>query len=355
MKKTVIALAVAAAMPMAAQADVTLSGHVMATYYGSTSAADRTDKGLDVDLDLDFSSVEVLTNGMTATASLDVNKGDDLDGKAGLEGDFGALTVGSALDADGAFQSGDVAGVVADTTNAAKTSASTSNAIHYSGNMSGFDIEVQVNAATKAKNDGTDVNSALDKYFDPQTKSNQVGVTYELLNGLKLGYGSASGDADDKAKHTVGVNSKTEVIGLTYAMDDFDFTLGKQKDDDTIASVKYNMGEHSVMYTRDTADDTDRAGTTASTGKDKITLTYADDVDDGLSATLIYNQNKDLDTQSKIDLEVSYVTGDLTAKVSREHDDTHDMSVAYDMGNADLTLARDGSKSQTTVKYKVSF
>jgi hypothetical protein len=299
---------------------------------------------LDVDSDLDLSSVEVLTNGMTATVSLDVNKGDKVDGKAGLEGDFGALTVGSALDADGAFQSGDVAGVVADTTNAAKTSASTSNAIHYSGDMAGFDIEVQVNAATKAEG-GVDADKV-------QTKSNQVGVTYELLNGLKLGYGRAGDDADDKAKHTVGVNAKTDVIGLTYSMDDFDFTLGKQKDDDTIASVKYNMDEYSVMYTRDTAANTDRNGKDASKGKDKITLTYADD---GLSATLIYNQNKDLDSQSKIDLEVSYVTGDFTAKASREHDATHDMSVAYDMGNADLTLARDGSKSQTTVKYKVSF
>jgi hypothetical protein len=354
MKKTVIALAVAAAMPMAAQADMTLSGHVTATYYASTSDAKRTDRGLDVDSDLDLSSVEVLTNGMTATASLDVNKGDDLDGKAGLEGDFGALTVGSALDADGAFQSGDVAGVVADTTNAAKTSASTSNAIHYSGDMAGFDIEVQVNAATKAGKKEGETDPVL------QTKSNQVGVTYELLNGLKLGYGRAGDDADDKAKHTVGVNAKTDVIGLTYSMDDFDFTLGKQKDDDTIASVKYNMDEYSVMYTRDTAANTDGTGTTESTGKDKVTLTYRileDDsiADDGLSATLIYNQNKDLDSQSKIDLEVSYVTGDFTAKASREHDATHDMSVAYDMGNADLTLARDGSKSQTTVKYKVSF
>jgi hypothetical protein len=346
MKKTVIALAVAAAMPMAAQADMTLSGHVTATYYASTSDAKRTDRGLDVDSDLDLSSVEVLTNGMTATASFDVNKGDKLDGKAGLEGYFGALTVGSSLDADGAFQSGDVAGVVADTTNAASTSASTSNAIHYSGDMAGFDIEVQVNAATKAGKKEGETDPVL------QTKSNQVGVTYELLNGLKLGYGRAGDDADDTDKHVAGVNAKTDVIGLTYSMDDFDFTLGKQKDDDTIASVKYNMDEYSVMYTRDTAANTDRNGKDASKGKDKITLTYADD---GLSATLIYNQNKDLDSQSKIDLEVSYVTGDFTAKASREHDATHDMSVAYDMGNADLTLARDGSKSQTTVKYKVSF
>jgi len=341
MKKTVIALAVAAAMPVAAQADVTLSGHVTATYYGSTSDAARTGKGLDVESDLDLSSVEILTNGMTVITSFDVNKADDVDGKAGLEGDFGALTVGSALDADGAFQSGDVAGVVADTVNAASTSASTSNAIHYSGDMAGFDIEVQVNAATNAKGNATDL----------QTSSNQVSVTSES-EGLKLGYGAASDDADGTALHVAGVNAKTNVIGLTYSIDDFDFTLGKQKGDDIIASVKYNTGEYSVMYTYDTANDTDRAGAIASTGKDKITLTYADD---GLSATLIYNQNKDLETQSNIDLEVSYVTGDLTVKSSLEHDDSNDLSVAYDMGNADLTLARDGSKSQTTAKYKVSF
>ena len=104
MKKSLIALAVAAALPVAAQADVTLSGSVTAKYSSK-------DSSLDIDSDLDIASTEVLANGMTATASFDVNAGDKIQGKAGLSGDFGTLTVGSGLDSDGAFQAGDV-GVV---------------------------------------------------------------------------------------------------------------------------------------------------------------------------------------------------------------------------------------------------
>ena len=61
MKKTLIALAIAAAMPVAAQADVTIFRR-LTSKYKNTGAID-TDSSLRVD------SSEVLANGMTATAS----------------------------------------------------------------------------------------------------------------------------------------------------------------------------------------------------------------------------------------------------------------------------------------------
>ena len=84
MKKTVIAMAVAAVMPVAAQADATLSGELFVeTRLGS---GEYTTKGK-VSLD----SEEVLSNGMTATASLDV-LGSSAQGNLGLEFNHGKLS-----------------------------------------------------------------------------------------------------------------------------------------------------------------------------------------------------------------------------------------------------------------------
>ena len=69
MNKTLIALAIAAALPVAAQADMTLSGSVSTNY---------TDQGVvDTDATLSLSASEVLANGMTATATFDVLAGEN--------------------------------------------------------------------------------------------------------------------------------------------------------------------------------------------------------------------------------------------------------------------------------------
>ena len=90
---------------------------------------------------------------MTATAGFAITADTDDDtensGTATLSGDFGALTVGS-IDADGAFQAGDVGGAVADTTESTDGTASTVYGIHYSGTVAGLTIAAQVNANTGA-------------------------------------------------------------------------------------------------------------------------------------------------------------------------------------------------------------
>ena len=108
MNKTLIALAIAATLPVAAVADVTISGS-LSSKYKNTGA-------IDTDSSLRVASSEVLANGMTATAGFSITADTDDDtensGTATLAGDFGTLTVGS-IDADGAFQAGDVGGAVA--------------------------------------------------------------------------------------------------------------------------------------------------------------------------------------------------------------------------------------------------
>ena len=296
MKKTVIALAVAAAMPMAVQADVTITGSVTAKYYLAAETATTTNErqkgGLDVDSDLDISSTEVLTNGMTATASFDVGSEGD-SGKASLAGDFGTLTIGSALDADGAFQFADIGAAVSDAEDAPSKpdgaeDDSERNAIHYAKDFDMFAVQVQKNASTGAHGrtatasvPATGTTPIIAATNAAQQESMQLGLTAELMDGLEVGYGYAKDkDASDSA----------DVMGLTYAWEDFDFTYGQgNKADGTkvdgIFSAMYTMDEMTFKYTHDSADDTDASGTTDSTGKDRIDVTYTG-ADNGVSVTM---------------------------------------------------------------------
>ena len=349
MKKSVIALAIAAAMPVTAMADVTITGSVTAKYYlnAETTAAtnERQQSGLDVDSDLDISSTEVLTNGMTATASFDVGSEGD-SGKVGLSGDFGALTVGSALDSDGAFQSADIGAVVSDALDAAAApdgaeDAATANAIHYAKSFDMFDVEVQKNASTTAVGTSPAAND--------QTENTQIGMTMELMEGLDLGYGYSKNK---------GASDNADVLGLTYAWEDFDFTYGQGTkadgtDIDGVLSVAYTMDEVEFKYTHDTADDVDGAATSGS-GKDKVEVTYTG-ADNGVTVAMVYDQDEDANNETELGMKVTYVTGDLTMSAERKQDKSTDATISYDMGNADIELARDGSKKNTTVQYKVAF
>ena len=317
MKKTVIALAVAAAMPVAAQADVALTASVAAKLTAGTAA-------LDVDSDLDISSTEVLANGMTATASFDVGSEGD-SGKLGLSGDFGALTIGSALDSDGAFQAGDVAGVIADTTVTADT-ASTTNAIHYSGDFASLAVAAQLNAATDATGTAT------------ETKSTQLSVTYNF-NGLNMGYAYASDDAD--ADDTTGVNAAQNLVGATYSFGDLVVSAGKSSivNDVTISGT----------YTA-TVDNLSVAATVKSTGaanSHKLVLGY--DLN-GMALNITEDSAKSHTAASAV-----FTSGDLTVTAARVNDGSNDLTAALAMGNAALTVKRDGSATATTATYKVSF
>jgi hypothetical protein len=144
---------------------------------------------------------------MTATAGFSITADTDDDtensGTASLAGDFGTLTVGS-IDADGAFQAGDVGGAVPDTTDSTSSTASTVYGVHFSGSAAGLTIAAQVNANTGASGSGATgaatANSASSNYAaatdTTKTKSSQLSATYEV-NGLSLGYAYASADAKD--------------------------------------------------------------------------------------------------------------------------------------------------------------
>jgi hypothetical protein len=346
MNKTLIALAITAALPVAAVADVTISG-TLSSKYKNTGAID-TDSMLRVD------SSEVLANGMTATAGFKITADTDDDtensGTASLAGDFGTLTIGS-IDADGAFQAGDVGGAVPDTTESTSSTASTVYGVHFSGTAAGLTLAAQVNANTGASGSGgaavTGVSGssnanyvkALSAGHANVTKSTQMSATYEV-NGLTVGYAYASADATD-ANDTIttnGVHEGQSAVGASYAMGDLVVSVGKQNLKDTatspdaLVSATYTMTADALTIVAQ-ADN-------APSGDYQLNLSYA--LSDAFSLS------SEVDKGKTTTMVGTYTEGDMTFTVARQDDNTTDASIALDYGNADLTIGRVGARAGST-------
>jgi len=317
MNKTIIALAIAAALPVAAQADATISGSVTTKYTNAGT--------IDTDAALSIASSEVLANGMTATAAITILGGVTDQGTATLAGDFGTLTAGK-IDADGAFQAGDVGGAVANTTQGASTTASTVYGIHYAGTTAGLSVAAQLNAST-----GPAAGTAT------EPKSTQMSATYDF-NGVTVGYSYASADAD--LVSTVGVNAAQTAFGASYSFGDLAVTAGKSSASaDSVVSATYTMTADALTVVAQ-MDNTP-------SGDYQIDLTYV--LSD--SITIASQVDKGLDTS----LTATYTSGDMTVSVSKTDDSTTDASVSLDLGNADLTLARNGGTEVSSLTYSVAF
>jgi len=334
MNKTLIALAIAAALPVAAQADMTLSGSVT-TKYKNTGV-------IDTDTAFSASSSEVLANGMTATASFDVLGGEN-QGSATLAGDFGTLTAGK-IDADGAFQAGDVGGAVGNTEDRDEDGTSVSG-IMFSTSQAGLSIAAQLNAST-----GPAGGTAA------ETRSTQMGATYDF-NGITVGYAYASADADTNqfgvadgaaAAGVVAHSASSAAKAATLAGGDNGVTENM-----TAFGVAYTMGDITITAGKDSVDTDTDYNLTYSTSMDALTVKAQYNNDSEIQIDLTYALSDSLTLSSEIDtgktttMVAAYTSGDMTAKVSKTDDGTTDASVALDFGNADLTLARNGGDAQT--------
>jgi hypothetical protein len=344
MNKTLIALAITAALPVAAVADVTISGS-LTSKYKNTGAID-TDSMLRVD------SSEVLANGMTATAGFAITADTDDDtensGTATLAGDFGTLTVGS-IDADGAFQAGDVGGAVADTTESTDSTSSSVYGVHFSGSLAGLTVAAQVNANTGASGsagaasaataNGTAANYAAEKLAGHAnvTKSTQMSATYEV-NGLTVGYAYASADATDANDSitTNGVHEGQSAVGASYAMGDLVVSVGKQNLKDGGSTSKDALVSATYTMTADALTIVAQADN-APSGDYQLNMTYA--MAGGFSVATEVDKGKTTIVSG------TYTEGDMTFTVARQDDNTTDASIALDYGNADLTVGRVGARA----------
>ena len=287
MNKTIIALAITAALPVAAQAGATLSGSVEATVAagGATSIASA----------VTLASSEVLANGMTATASITMLNDEETDateaGTAGLVGDFGTLSMGSGIDDESGARLGDVAGVMGH-------DASTANAVSgvtYSGTVAGLSIAV-------AHGDVTSMGTTMD------------------FNGMTIGVASQDG---------------VTAVGASYAFGDLTVTAGKANGHDLAADNDLSI---SAAY---------------STTIDALTLGATVDQDSAVTASVAYTLDGITVTAAydgtDTDLSASYTSGALTVTANSDSE----VTASLDLGNADLTLAREAGA--TSMSYTVAF
>lgn len=318
MKKTLIALAVAATFPVAAQADVTLSGSVTAKVSDSST--------VDTDASFKVAVQEQLANGMTAKADFEVMATDGNRGTASLAGDFGSLTAGT-IDSDAAFQSGDVAELIDNTVDADDLDTEVQG-FHVATNLGELQVQLQRNASTGA--DGTTLANLA---------STQMGLVYNL-NGLSMGASYSSADAD--SAYLTGVNTDIDAYGFSYSFGNMTFQAGKQENMKAQSKVSYVASMDAVSL--------EASVWGGNTRSHKFIGTFT--VNNSLSITATAEKSKD------IKYGATYTSGDLTLDATVDSNDKDKISAALDMGNADLTLeVEDGNTTNkvTSLTYKVAF
>ena len=322
MKKTVIAMAVAAALPATAQADITLSGSVSAEYTLGSNLVPTTEAKLTAE------STEVLTNGMTATATFNV-LGAKGQGTIGLEGDFGKVMAGTC-----AKTLEDVADSVPlppnpneDQKAKAKTNDEDAclNGVSYTGEMAGFTVN-----ASKGQfdEDARDDKEETFKVFTQQklVEYTTYGAEYDF-NGLKVSGQSTKEDSE----------AAVTKFGAEYAFGDLTISGSKSSNKSNAivkAAYEQTMGDLAIEVS---ADNDNNWNLEATYTMGDMSVTAKDDQKDGGA-----------------NISAKYVSGDLTIEV----DSDSKVTLGYDLGNADLSMVREhdaNKESITKVKYTVSF
>ena len=281
MKKSLIALAVAAALPVAAQADMTLSGDVSVKYTLGSNLAPTTEASLSVD------ASEVLSNGMTATASFGVLGNSGNTGNVSLAGDFGTVKGGTSVE----------------TLEASDGEDSDLNGISYSGSFAGVSVAAAAGTWNHDNDDGTTDVQDYTKYS----------ASYDL-NGLVIGGSNTDGTTELTASYSFG-----------------DLTVSAARKDSTTVTAAYSatMGDLAVSVEANSNSEWDL---TATYTLGDISITAEDSEADGGA-----------------DISAAYASGALSVAIDKDNE----VTVSYDLGNADLELVT--NSTDTTVKYTVAF
>jgi predicted porin len=320
MKKTIIAMAVAAALPATAQADITLSGSVSAEYTLGSNLVPTTEAELTAE------STEVLTNGMTATAEFNV-LGDKGQGTIGLEGDFGKVMAGTC-----AKTLEDVANSAPNDVTKKDDEDACLNGVSYTGEMGGFTVN-----ASKGQFDENhldDVETAFNVFAQREVMEYiTYGAEYDL-NGLKV-----SGESTTEYKASDAAAKAVTKFGTEYAFGDLIISGSKSSNKSSAiveAAYAKTIGDLAVEVSASSDDD--------DTWELEATYTMGD--------IAITAEDGSKITETKISAKYAY--NDLSVEV----DSDSKVTVGYDLGNADLSIVRerDANKdSSTKVKYTVSF
>jgi hypothetical protein len=310
MKKSVIALAVAAAMPVAAQADIKLSGSVSAEYTLGSNLVPSTEAELTAD------SSQILANGMTATASFSVlgarYQDTDAQGTVSLSGDFGELKGGNKAK---------TLEDVADGEDGVNEYDASLNGIAYTGDFAGLSVNASAGKFDEDADD--DVYHDVSNTFSERTivEYSTYGASYNF-NGLTL-----SGKST-----TEGTASAVRKMTASYSFGDLTVSGTKETSSKAVVKAAYEVtkGDLAVKASADSSDDWD------------LEATY------NIGELAVTAKDDELNGGAKIS--AKYTAGDLSLEV----DSDSKVTVAYDIGNADLSMVREKNKG-TKVKYTVAF
>ena len=330
-------MAVAAVLPVAAQADITLSGSVSAEYTLGSNLVPTTEAKLTAE------STEVLTNGMTATATFNV-LGAKGQGTIGLEGDFGKVMAGTC--AKTLEDVADSAPAADDASAADKAKAKTNdedaclNGVSYTGEMAGFTVNAsrgQFDEDSRDDKQKVDGDNAVYNKFDQKKIMEYAtyGAEYDF-NGLTISGQSTTEYKADDADAKAAAKAVTK-FGAEYAFGDLTISGSKSSNKSNAivkAAYEQTMGDLAVEVSA-SSDDTWELEAVYTMGDIAITA------EDGSKIK-----------ETKISAKYAY--NDLTIEV----DSASKVTVGYDLGNADLSMVRerDANKdSSTKVKYTVSF
>jgi hypothetical protein len=312
MKKTVIAIAVAAALPVAAQADVTLSGSVSSEYKLGSNMVPTIEANLSAD------SSEVLSSGMAATASFSV-LGAKTQGTIGLSGDFGELKAGSAAKG------------LEDVANSAPNDVTTEDdenadlsGIAYTGSFAGLQVNASKGQFDEDARD--DVEASFGDYTGTQTlvQYTTYGASYNF-NGLTV----------TGQNTTEGTNDAVNEFTASYSFGDLTVSGSKASDKaNAVVKAAYvaSMDDLVVKVSADSSDE-NAWDLEASYTLGALVVTATDDEEVGGAK-----------------ISAKYTAGDMSLEV----DSDNKVTVGYDMGNADLSMVREKDEG-TKVKYTVAF
>jgi hypothetical protein len=362
MKKSLMALAVIGVMPVLAQADVTLSGSISASYNAQHVVERKlpekvveptVDKeGVEstqgeysriigeaevlYSKDLNISVSEVLANGMLATAQFSVTEQDN-SASVGLLGEFGALEM-AEIGIDSTYLEADIAGVV-------EKSEDLEDAITYKGKIGNIELGFSQLTESDDSNSQFFSKTTFDNvelgmgFINSRTFFNKVlGMSYHI-EGLKLSLGKEFIDLKDS---DIQKDSKTKYILSAKYVKDFgdilvsaNYSSAKYRDDNINAT--YKMGDlyltASVVHKKSYIAEQDANSSMSSSEWKKL---WSDE-----------EKNHFVDSEMEYVLSALYKSGDITVSLDSNSNISLDLAIG---DNANLILARISGQEGTSLK-----
>lgn len=279
MKKIIAAAVAAAFVAPAFAADVTVSGDVEYYFINGNSGKTYSDSG---DQDVTVAGSEELGNGMTVTASLEIDGSDSdiaSDSSLTISGDFGSIAVGDAVDSaalvfdeksDKAEQGGTGGGAAITTTHAvlfqpntgienlslALSYGTTTAAAASAKTITSYAVQYSVAGVTAAygvaDKDGTDAQQSVTSVsfgvgpisvgFDSITNDNFVEDTDQSNVGVAYAYGQGNVFYETGETDVSGTKTETTAYGVSYKLGAVNFYVLNNETattEDTYVGVEY--------------------------------------------------------------------------------------------------------------------